>query len=68
LRAVVQIALQPPPCLVGRSDDALAGRPEILDQPYIPQHQTRLRGHVPDQPFPGRRQRFSRRASNAHST
>jgi hypothetical protein len=60
----VQVALEPPPRLVGGRDQALPGGPEVLDQRNIAQHQACLRGHVPDQPLPGRGQRLPRRAGD----
>jgi hypothetical protein len=58
LRAIVQVPLQAPAGLVGGGNEALARGPEVFYQRDVPQHQARLRRHVPDQPLPRRGQRL----------
>ena len=58
LGAVVDVAFQPPPRLVLRGDQPLPGRPQVLDQAGVRQHQAGLGGHVGDQLLPGRAQRL----------
>ena len=49
LRAVVDVALEPAAFGVGRRDDPLARRPQLLDQAGVAQHQPGLSGEVADQ-------------------
>jgi hypothetical protein len=67
LRSVVDVALQPPSLLILGGDEALlrclevlqAGA-ELLGQPDVPQHETRLRGEVTNEALLGRIERVVR--------
>ena len=61
LRAVVDVALQAPPLFVLRADQPLPGRPELLDQSDVPEHQARLGGEVAHEPLLRRVDRVVRR-------
>jgi hypothetical protein len=57
----VEVPLQPPSFLVLRADQALAGGPELFDQPDVPKDQPRLGGKILQQLGLGRLHGLPRR-------